>query len=69
MILQSTTYPGTTAGPFRAALEASGLVAGRDFDLAFAPERINPGDPTSAAGTYRDWWAGSPRHRRTGRPN
>ena len=32
-------------------LEASGLVAGRDFDLAFAPERVNPGDPASAART------------------
>ncbi len=49
VILQSTTYPGTTAGPFRAALEASGLRAGVDFDLAFAPERVNPGDPASAA--------------------
>ena len=48
VILQSTTFPGTTTGPFRAALEeASGLVAGRDFDLAFAPERVNPGDPAS----------------------
>ena len=49
VILQSTTYPGTTTGPFRAALERSGLVAGRDFDLAFAPERVSPGDPGSAA--------------------
>ena len=48
VILQSTTFPGTTMGPFRTALERSGLVAGRDFDLAFAPERVNPGDPTSA---------------------
>ncbi|MGH2512442.1 MAG: NAD(P)-binding domain-containing protein, partial [Candidatus Limnocylindrales bacterium] len=48
VILQSTTFPGTTAGPFRTELERSGLVAGRDFDLAFAPERVNPGDPTSA---------------------
>jgi UDP-N-acetyl-D-glucosamine dehydrogenase len=48
VILQSTTFPGTTTGPFRGALEeASGLVAGRDFDLAFAPERVNPGDPAS----------------------
>jgi len=51
VVLQSTTYPGTTAGPLRRALEASGLVAGRDFDLAFAPERVNPGDPASAART------------------
>ncbi len=49
VILQSTTYPGTTSGPFRRELERSGLVAGRDFDLAFAPERVNPGDPASAS--------------------
>ncbi len=49
VVLQSTTYPGTTTGPFRAELEASGLVAGRDFDLAFAPERLNPGDPASGS--------------------
>jgi UDP-N-acetyl-D-glucosamine dehydrogenase len=49
VILQSTTFPGTTTGPFRLALEKSGLLAGRDFDLAFAPERVNPGDPASAA--------------------
>jgi UDP-N-acetyl-D-glucosamine dehydrogenase len=48
VILQSTTYPGTTNGPFRESLEAGGLVAGTDFDLAFAPERVNPGDPASA---------------------
>ncbi len=49
VILQSTTFPGTTAGPFRAELELDGLKAGLDFDLAFAPERVNPGDPASAA--------------------
>ncbi len=48
VILQSTSYPGTTMGPFREVLETSGLVAGNDFDLAFAPERVNPGDPASA---------------------
>jgi len=48
VILQSTTYPGTTNGPFRESLEAGGLIAGTDFDLAFAPERVNPGDPASA---------------------
>jgi len=47
VILQSTTFPGTTGGPFREALEQSGLRAGSDFDLAFAPERVNPGDPAS----------------------
>ena len=49
IILQSTTFPGTTTGPFRETIERSGLVAGRDFDLAFAPERVNPGDPASAS--------------------
>jgi UDP-N-acetyl-D-glucosamine dehydrogenase len=49
VVLQSTTFPGTTAGPFRETLEAaSGLIAARDFEIAFAPERINPGDPTSS---------------------
>ena len=49
IVLQSTTFPGTTTGPFRKVLEQGGLIAGRDFDLAFAPERVNPGDPASAA--------------------
>ena len=47
VILQSTTFPGTTVGPFREVLERGGLRAGTDFDLAFAPERVNPGDPAS----------------------
>ena len=45
VILESTTYPGTTDGPVRRVLEESGLVAGRDFHLAFSPERIDPGNP------------------------
>ncbi len=49
VVLQSTTFPGTTNGPFRDELEQVGLRAGTDFDLAFAPERVNPGDPSSAA--------------------
>ena len=49
VILQSTTYPGTTMGPFRGSLETGGLRAGVDFDLAYAPERVNPGDPASTA--------------------
>ena len=51
IVLQSTTFPGTTTGPFRSAIERSGLIAGTDFDLAYAPERVNPGDPASAAKT------------------
>jgi len=48
IVLQSTTFPGTTTGPFREVLERGGLRAGTDFDLAFAPERVNPGDPGSS---------------------
>jgi len=44
IILQSTTYPGTTEELVRPILESSGLKAGEDFYLAFSPERINPGD-------------------------
>ena len=49
VILQSTTWPGTTSGPFRARLEESGLQAGIDFALAYAPERVNPGDSGQSA--------------------
>jgi UDP-N-acetyl-D-glucosamine dehydrogenase len=44
VILQSTTYPGTTEEFVLPILEESGLKAGQDFHLAFSPERINPGD-------------------------
>jgi UDP-N-acetyl-D-glucosamine dehydrogenase len=43
VVLESTTYPGTTRGRFGPLLEESGLAAGRDFNLAFSPERIDPG--------------------------
>jgi UDP-N-acetyl-D-glucosamine dehydrogenase len=44
VVLESTTYPGTTEEVLRPILEAgSGLVAGRDFHLAFSPERESPG--------------------------
>jgi UDP-N-acetyl-D-glucosamine dehydrogenase len=46
IILQSTTYPGTTEEFVQPILESSGLKAGDDFYLAFSPERINPGDTT-----------------------
>src|SRR5262245_61615282 len=45
VILESTTYPGTTEEVVRPALEASGLKVGVDFALAFSPERIDPGNP------------------------
>jgi len=44
VILESTTYPGTTDEVVRPALEASGLKAGKDFFLAFSPERVDPGN-------------------------
>jgi UDP-N-acetyl-D-glucosamine dehydrogenase len=45
IVLESTTYPGTTEEVVQPALEASGLRVGRDFCLAFSPERIDPGNP------------------------
>ena len=45
VILESTTYPGTTDEEMLPLLEARGLKAGKDFFLAFSPERENPGDP------------------------
>ena len=44
VILESTTYPGTTDEIVRPILEANGLRAGTDFLLAFSPERIDPGN-------------------------
>ena len=47
VVLESTTYPGTTEEVVRPLLERrSGLRAGMDFHLAFSPERIDPGNPT-----------------------
>jgi UDP-N-acetyl-D-glucosamine dehydrogenase len=43
VVLESTTYPGTTRERVLPLLEESGLVAGRDFHLAFSPERVDPG--------------------------
>jgi UDP-N-acetyl-D-glucosamine dehydrogenase len=45
VILESTTYPGTTDELVLPILEQSGLRGGRDFFLAFSPERIDPGNP------------------------
>ncbi|MBI4789831.1 MAG: nucleotide sugar dehydrogenase [Chloroflexi bacterium] len=48
VILQSTTYPGTTEEVCLPILEETGLKAGQDFHLAFSPERIDPGATSSA---------------------
>jgi UDP-N-acetyl-D-glucosamine dehydrogenase len=47
VVLESTTYPGTTRESLQPILERSGLKAGEDFHLAFSPERVDPG--------RRDW--------------
>ncbi|HEY3688448.1 MAG TPA: nucleotide sugar dehydrogenase [Streptosporangiaceae bacterium] len=46
VVLESTTYPGTTEEVVRPILERSGLAVGVDVHLAFSPERIDPGNPT-----------------------
>src|SRR5438067_229138 len=48
VVLQSTTYPGTTRDCLLPILEQSGLKAGEDFHLAFAPERVDTGHPVSS---------------------
>ncbi|HEY9384585.1 MAG TPA: nucleotide sugar dehydrogenase [Gemmatimonadales bacterium] len=45
IILESTTYPGTTREIMLPALESTGLAVGKDFFLAFSPERVDPGNP------------------------
>ena len=45
IVLQSTTYPGTTRELMLPALEKGGLKVGQDFFLAFSPERVDPGNP------------------------
>jgi UDP-N-acetyl-D-glucosamine dehydrogenase len=48
VVLESTTYPGTTDGLLRQRLEQRGLVCGLDFFLAYSPEREDPGNPSFA---------------------
>ena len=49
VVLESTTYPGTTRDVVRPILESSGLRAGSDFYLAYSPEREDPGHPEHTA--------------------
>ena len=54
VVLESTTYPGTTEDVMKPILEETGLVCGKDFYLAFSPERVDPGNlrfKTKAADT------------------
>jgi UDP-N-acetyl-D-glucosamine dehydrogenase len=46
VVLESTTYPGTTEEVLQPILERGGLRVGRDFALAYSPERVDPGNPT-----------------------
>ncbi len=46
IVLESTTYPGTTREVMQPALERTGLVVGEDFHLCFSPERVDPGNVT-----------------------
>jgi UDP-N-acetyl-D-glucosamine dehydrogenase len=50
VVLESTTYPGTTDELLRVILEESGLKCGADFFLAFSPEREDPGNPDFSGG-------------------
>src|SRR5690606_8427304 len=46
VLLESTTYPGTTREVLLPALSETGLQVGEDFHLCFSPERVDPGNPT-----------------------
>ena len=46
IVLESTTYPGTTREVMQPTLERTGLVVGEDFHLCFSPERVDPGNVT-----------------------
>ena len=46
VVLESTTYPGTTREVMQPTLERTGLKAGEDFNLCFSPERVDPGNET-----------------------
>jgi len=60
VILESTTYPGTTEVPLLPILEAgSGLVAGSDCHVGYRPERVDPGNGTWIFRNTRKWSRGS----------
>src|SRR5690606_10348623 len=46
VVLESTTYPGTTEEVLQPILERTGLKVGKDFYLAYSPERVDPGNKT-----------------------
>jgi len=58
IMLESTTYPGTTDELVLPKLEQSGLAVGKDFFLCFSPERVDPGIRNSILGTFQKSSAG-----------
>lgn len=54
VVLESTTYPGTTDEVLRPVLEKKGMLVGEDFYLAFSPERIDPGSNNSQGWTFEN---------------
>jgi UDP-N-acetyl-D-glucosamine dehydrogenase len=55
VILESTTYPGTTDELVLPMLEKSGLKVGQDFFLCFSPERVDPGNPKFQTRNIPKW--------------
>ena len=65
VVLESTTYPGTTEEVVCPRLEGgSGLTAGSDFLVGYSPERIDPGNQIWDSAARRRWWPVSTRSRR-----
>lgn len=56
VVLESTTYPGTTTDVLKPMLEKTGLKAGEDFFLAYSPEREDPGNGFFSTHSIPKWW-------------
>ena len=63
IILESTTYPGTTDEVVLPMLLKSGLEAGRDYFLCFSPERVDPGNPKYQTSNIPARWSAAIRRR------
>ena len=57
IMLESTTYPGTTDELVLPMLEETGLKVGEDFFLAFSPERVDPGNPKFQTAQHARRWS------------
>ena len=67
VVLESTTYPGTTEEILKPTFEAAGFRCGEDFFLAFSPERVDPGNKAFKTKNPPKWWAVLPRFVPVGR--